>query len=415
MELKKVAIRSSVHPIGKLDGIYAKLSKAMGEELPLAQLSIGHGFRTWSDKRFQWHPLSEATAEEVDAINKTSEQIRNKLLQYADSKTVDALLTIPDDSYLFFNNDDSEMHIILTGWGFKKPGPVGTSGLEIGKVKVKKKKTDPEPEPKPETPPKPEPKPIPEPEPVPESEPQPPVEPIEKPEPPILEPKPEPVKPEPTPAEADILVTVKENGEPVEGKEITISYGNELLSGITDAVGQVNLHVTVKEDVACTVSVDDYDEQTKDSLEKDAVNEFVFDREVELPPVMPVPQVKVTVLDSKGNPLKCTGISFSQEGKETLNGQLDETGSTTFDSTRFDTGKDLSVLITGTPTTYPPIVFQLDEGELEYVLQEKQPESNWWLSLLEIAAVVAVAVIVYFVIWPAFTDIASDIYHGLYN
>lgn len=551
MELKKVAVRSSIKPIAKLEGIYAKLSKAMGDDFPFAQMSIGHGFRTWSDKRREWHPFSEATAGEVEEINNAAEVIYNKVSQYADDKTVKTLFTVPDESYLFFNNDDGNMHIILTGWGFRKPGPDGINGLEVGKVRIKKK--DPAPEPEPDeadilvkvrenhqpvkgvsvkieygddsfsivtdekgqaqqhvtiskgaecsvsvdgyesqsrgltkdetelfifdkiientTPPPPPPE-----EPdeadilvtVREDS-----EPVagkdvaiqygektynlttdgsgqarqhvtlaegvkctvsvndyesqskelvkdtvtefvfdrEK----VQRETPPPPPPE-EPDEADILVTVKENGESVAGKEVTITYGQEIFTGNTDENGQVKQHVTITDGAKCTVMVDDYDSQTKNALIKDEVNEFVFDREKEQdPPPPPTPQIKVTVLGADGKPLKCTGIHFEQEGKEPLDGQLDENGTTTFDSGRFDTGKDLSALITGSATAYSPVVFQLDDGELEYVLQEKETETKWWLSLLDIAAVAVTALVSYFLVWPVFIAASSALYNGLYN
>lgn len=401
MDLKKEEIRSSVHPIKGMNhhDLYSKISKVLGDGNPFSEMKIGHNFRTWTDNRCTWHPLSEATYQDTVEIDNALDEARTKLSQVADEKTIKALFTIPDENYVFFNNDDGKMHVVLAAWGFAKSAKDGSTGVEVGKVKLKDLVKD-----------------------GPEKDRY--VKPIVSVETKSKEDIDEGKKDDPVVVtdkgafECDILVTVKENGEPKIGKTVNISYDKIIFNGITDENGQFKQHVTIVEGSQCIVSVEEYESQTRDSMQKDETAEFVFDREVVEPPVVPPPpvrQISVTVLDNNGKPLNGAFLRLTQDGKDYIEKQLDENGSMTFDEGLLETAKNTSALITGLPNEYPPILFTLDDGEYEYVLQEEKAKTQWWVIPAEIVTVLGTAIVARFLIWPIFENIALGLYNGFYN
>ena len=123
--------------------------------------------------------------------------------------------------------------------------------------------------------------------------------------------------------------------------------------------------------------------------------------------------VKVMVRDYKNLPVKCERITFKQEdtGKE-LATKLDEHGDTYFAKDALETGKPVTACIEGGTKKY--ITFTLEEDEDEYLLKENAPKSKWWMILAEILIVAATAAAMWLV-WPAFEDIAREIFYGIYN
>ena len=141
--------------------------------------------------------------------------------------------------------------------------------------------------------------------------------------------------------------------------------------------------------------------------------EYIF--HVPYEPNSTAKDIKVTILDINGNPMKCDHVCFQQETpfSEYL-ANLDADGSTYFakDSFRLDT--DINVSIIGSDKKYDPIVFTLEEDEFEYVLQEKDTKSSWWKILLQILAVLA-TIIGALMLWPFVEGFVMGMFDIIYN
>lgn len=126
--------------------------------------------------------------------------------------------------------------------------------------------------------------------------------------------------------------------------------------------------------------------------------------------------IKVTILDVNGNPLKCDYVRFQQETPfyEYL-ANLDAYGSTYFakDTFKINPGINLNVSIIDSNKKYNPIVFALEEGEFEYVLQEKESKSSWKI-LLQLLAVLAF-IIGTLMLWPFIEGFVMGIFDIIYN
>lgn len=116
--------------------IYKSLYAILGEDNPFAKFSIGSGVYVWSDNRCLWTKMTDADDLSksliFDALNKTKQRISSKIGDEDAAK----LFVTPDDSYIYYNDDNAEVKILLTGWGFKKPER-RISGPDIGDVKKK--------------------------------------------------------------------------------------------------------------------------------------------------------------------------------------------------------------------------------------------------------------------------------------
>lgn len=133
--------KSSVKDVHKyvpqdLPELYKTLCTKLGEENPFAKFSIGAGSYVWSDNRYHWKKMVDATNFEKtliqDALQKTIDNVSSKI----GSKTAAALFTTPDDSYIYYNDDNGEIKILITGWGFKKPERIIPGGDKV-KLKLK--------------------------------------------------------------------------------------------------------------------------------------------------------------------------------------------------------------------------------------------------------------------------------------
>lgn len=133
--------KSSVKDVHKsvsqdLPELYKTLYAKLGENNPFAKFSIGAGNYVWSDNRCSWKKMVDATNFEKnliqDALQKTKDNVSSKI----GSKAADALFTTPDDSYIYYNDENGEIKILITGWGFKKPERT-SSGGDKKKIKLK--------------------------------------------------------------------------------------------------------------------------------------------------------------------------------------------------------------------------------------------------------------------------------------
>lgn len=124
MDIKKAAVRD-VFKIGKEDysGLYAELDKLLGNDNPFAQFKIGSGQYVWSYTKSdcEWLPTENASGLKEEQIRTVISELRNKVGTLIPAKYVDSLFTVPDDSFIFYNDDDGNIRVLFTGWGFRKP------------------------------------------------------------------------------------------------------------------------------------------------------------------------------------------------------------------------------------------------------------------------------------------------------
>lgn len=129
MDIKKAAVRD-VFKIGKEDysGLYAELDKLFGNDNPFAQFKIGSGQYVWSYTKSdcEWLPMENASGLKEEQIRTVISELRNKVGTLIPAKYVDSLFTVPDDSFIFYNDDDGNIRVLFTGWGFRKPTYVST-------------------------------------------------------------------------------------------------------------------------------------------------------------------------------------------------------------------------------------------------------------------------------------------------
>lgn len=124
--------------------------------------------------------------------------------------------------------------------------------------------------------------------------------------------------------------------------------------------------------------------------------------------------VKVMLRDSKGQPIPQTSLTLRQEGAETLTLALDDNGDAYFRQGLLAAGQDIAATVDGTERQYGTIHFTLDEGELEYLLMENEPEKHKsaWLAAA-LAVIVGAAVL--FGLWQLFAMTATETYFLLYG
>ena len=118
--------KSSVNEVHKvvqkdLSELFKTLSKKLGQDNPFAKISIGNGYYLWSDTRCQWNQMVAASDFERSVVQDALIQTKKDIASLIGSNTAEQLFTIPDDSYIYYNDDEGEVKILVTGWGFKKP------------------------------------------------------------------------------------------------------------------------------------------------------------------------------------------------------------------------------------------------------------------------------------------------------
>lgn len=124
-----------VHQCVKKDypEIYKTVCSKLGENNPFAKFSIGAGVYVWSDNRCQWNRMVDASELKQSVIYEAFNQKKAEFAAKIGQKSADTFFTVPDDSYIYYNDDNGDVKILIAGWGFKKPVRFHSSG-EIGKV-----------------------------------------------------------------------------------------------------------------------------------------------------------------------------------------------------------------------------------------------------------------------------------------
>lgn len=458
--MEKKSSINDVHKVIQKDlvELYKILNLKLGAANPFAKFSIGGGFYMWSDSRCQWKQMISASSLEQNLVRSALYDTKQRVATLLGEKTAEMLFTIPDDSYIYFVNDTEDIQILVTGWGFKKPvrvagygdvddlhlaNPVNVFFLFDGRIlenyefgirlskRVKTLRTnssgffhfdD--------------------------------IKPGEKftlVDYPSNRELPLSVVEGQTEYRMDVTIysnlqiSARLDGSPYANVCAKVQYAGKEYDLITGADGTASINLPLYEGESIMVSIDD---KSKTELVDKNGNRISFDFEspqVEepvqdetekvVPPPTPEPPIddsdhsdddkipeepdekiiKVTILDADGNPFKCDKVRFSQpDANRELFGTLDESGCITFKDTEFETNKDLNVEILGAKEKYSDIVFQLEEGESEYVLQElKSKDSPWWKICGEILCAVAI-VALSVLLWPAVENVIRMLFYAIY-
>lgn len=127
---KKSSIKE-VHKLVQQDypELYKKITGILGDESPFAKFSIGAGNYIWSDNRCNWHQMIAWSSMKQEAVKEALAGVRTKFSSQFGEKQTELLFSVPDDGYIFFNDDEGDVRILLTGWGFKKPVRINTKPI----------------------------------------------------------------------------------------------------------------------------------------------------------------------------------------------------------------------------------------------------------------------------------------------
>lgn len=118
--------KSSVKEVHKvvqkdLAELYKTLSKKLGHNNPFAKINIGNGYYLWSDNRCQWNQMISASDFDQSIVQDALLRTKKNIASLIGNTTADMLFTTPDPSYIYYNDDEGEVKILVTGWGFRKP------------------------------------------------------------------------------------------------------------------------------------------------------------------------------------------------------------------------------------------------------------------------------------------------------
>lgn len=129
MDIKRTSVQDIYQSVSKgqdMKELYKKLNSTLGESNPFAKFDIGNGFYVWSHPSGQWLCLADASSVEQEMVNTAIVALHKEVAAKVGEKTAEAIFTVPDESYIFYNNEGGTTQLLFTGWGFKKP--VRTTG-----------------------------------------------------------------------------------------------------------------------------------------------------------------------------------------------------------------------------------------------------------------------------------------------
>lgn len=126
------------------DRIYNSLKGRLTqpEEQLFTERTPGHEYLQWDLPEEDWTSLTKADPLMESQVKAELEKRKQKIISYFSNNLIlaDKILSVPDDSYVYFKVDDKGwLDIKLTAWGYKFPERVGT-GAAIGHVAGKQKK-----------------------------------------------------------------------------------------------------------------------------------------------------------------------------------------------------------------------------------------------------------------------------------
>ncbi|MBQ8656975.1 MAG: hypothetical protein IJ527_08005 [Prevotella sp.] len=438
MDIKKTAV-SDIHRLIQKDykSLYQQLQKTLGDNQPFAEIQIGSGYYVWSDARCEWHQMIAASSIKQDFVKEAMAHTREEVCRVLGNETTERLFTYPDESYIYYNDDEGQVRILLTGWGFKKPvfghgtadksdvnlrsgNAVNVSfsfdgerlpnydfGLRLAH-QVKRFSTDD-----------------------------------------LGVHHFDDLKA----GEHFTLVDLNSNrefpldivagqhdydfdvttyapvtfsatcdGQPVAGEPIDVNYGGKQYKAITDAAGNASMQLPLRQGEQVNAAMRDQQADAMIELQGTHID-FAFQSPAppeipvvtppEIPEVVPPeipkeepkeePKIKVMVRTMHGQPLKCQNIRFSQQDRQDLVTQLDPSGNTFFNKSAFAPHVPLTTFINGGTRSYAPITFTLEPNENTYLLQELEDKSSAGTILLEILAVIGTLIFLC-ILWYVFAN-----------
>ena len=122
MDIKRTSVNDIYQSLKKgqdIQEIYKKLCESLGDNNPFAKFSIGNGFFVWSHPSGQWQCLADADGIEQEMVNNAIVELHKEVARKVGEKTADAIFTVPDESYIFYNNEGSDIKLLYTGCGKK--------------------------------------------------------------------------------------------------------------------------------------------------------------------------------------------------------------------------------------------------------------------------------------------------------
>lgn len=314
-----------------------------------ASVNVGPSAVFWNDPASDWTCVTAATAAERPAIEAEHRRVSALVSQRA-GKYAEMLLTRPNDDYLFFRpTPQGGVEILFTGWGYSNYKKA--SGGAFRKMN-EKEDTHP----------------------------------------------------------ATVCFTVNDEPQPMRAFEVLLP-GGRVNSVQTDAEGKylfpkVNPGAkTTLRDVESQKTFEVVWDKNRTEYRFDVTPEYVPEEVVEPevpeeekkeevlpPPPPPVPETPITVriVDHKGQPFANANVSLTMPGAR-VDGALDTTGAIRFAADKFPPGMPITTSVVAGRESFPSIVWSIDEGEHEYLLQQEAPVEEYplWKELLVGAACLA--------------------------
>ena len=205
-----------------------------------------------------------------------------------------------------------------------------------------------------------------------------------------------------------ILVQTEE-GNPLGGYPISVVYMGDTYHYITTPDGIVSLP-EMQHGKSMTVVDEKYPEYSVDYLLDREQEEYIF--------VISERDFKIMFRDMHGAPVVCDHVKFVQDGRPDFVAKLDVNGDTYLQKDTFVVGLPITTHINGWENRedYAPVRFALEQDELEYLLQEKEPEdkSPWWKVVLEVLAVL-LALLALWLLWPYFERLCWETFEMIYK
>ena len=205
------------------------------------------------------------------------------------------------------------------------------------------------------------------------------------------------------------LLVKRKNGEVEGAYPVIVDYNNQTMRFTSDDNGIVILP-TMEQGASFAVTNGNNNENISTYTFDTQQLEYIFYIEEE-----EIKDIKLTFLDYYERPIRCQSVSLEQKDTMTeLEATLDEDASMTFPETTFAKNQEIAVNINGAEREFRAILFTIDEGEYEYVLQEEKPKLLWGVVLLQVAVLLAMIALLGLV-WYLFEPSARELFNFIYN
>lgn len=316
-----------------------------------ANVNVGPSAVFWNHPDSDWTCVTTATADERPGIEAAQRRV-SQLVQSRAGKYAEMLLTRPNEDYIFFRTTPSgTTEILYTGWGYSNYKKA--SGGAFRKVN-ETAQTHP----------------------------------------------------------ATVAFTVDGTPVPMRSFEVVLP-GGRTNTLATDAEGRYVFPMVTPGNKATLRDVESgktfefvWDKERKEYL-FDVTPEYVPEEESEEeseevlpPPPPPAPEPKpqpitLRIVNHKGQPFVNGKVSLSAPGAR-VDGTLDKTGAIRFETGKFHPGMPITTSLVAGSNSFPSIVWCIEEGENDYLLEEAAPaeDYNIWKELAVAVACLAGVVLV---------------------